>query len=364
MTTIKDLARRAGVSVATVSAVINRNKFVSPELIQRVEQAIDEVGYSPNLVARSLKSGRTKTLGVLLPNIRDVYWAEIVASIEDVARSEGYSILLFDTAEDPETERDSLRILKAMKVDGLIVVPTGEHALPLLASFVSSGVAVVLLARKLQGLDVDSVSSDNESAGYLGTRHLVELGHRRIAILAYPVHASPGVDRVLGYQRALSEAGIPVDPALIRHGRPPLQESGFAETQELLQLPEGRPEAILVCNHLMTVGMLDCLKQNGLRAPEDVAFVGFDDYPWTPFMNPPITVVQQLRHDIGVIAAHRLTARVKREIEGPGEAITIPTNLILRESCGRLLKTAAIDGGTEMGNRSPPLTSSPSPNLV
>lgn len=343
MTTTRDVASLAGVSVATVSAVINGNKFVSPDLVCRVEKAIAALGYRPNLVARSLKSGRTRTLGVLIPNIRDPYWAEIVASIEDVARAEGYRIFLCDTEENPDTEEKSLRILAEMKVDGIAIVPTGNQSEQRVAPLLEAGIGVVAVARKLQGLDLDSVVSDNEMAGYLGTHHLLSLGYRRVGILAFPTYASAGRDRLSGYQRALAEAGIPVDPLLIQHGGAPLEERGYRAAEQLLKTPGVRPDAVVVCNHLMMLGLLKCLREQGVRVPEDVGLVGFDEYPWTPFMEPPLTVVQQLRSETGIATAKRLIARVRGEFRGPGEEISMPISLIVRKSCGSLLTTPAGD---------------------
>jgi len=340
VTTTRDVARRAGVSVGTVSAVLNRNKFVSDELGLRVQQAIEELGYRPNLVARSLKSGRTRAIGIIIPNIRDPYWAEIVAGIEGVARSEGYSILLFDTEEDPEQEERSLQIVSQMKADGVVLVPTGdpEESGRRVASLLLDGVSAVLLSRQLPGVDLDAILGDNEQASYLATRHLLHLGYQRVAILVYPASTSSGEAKLRGYQRAHTEAGCTIDPQLIRFGGRPLEGSGRREMECFLTLPGGKPDAILACTHLLVMGILQCVKDHGLRIPEDLGLVGFDDYPWSPHMQPPLTVVRQPRDQMGVMAARRLLQRIRGEILGPGEQLRMPTDLIVRESCGCLLR--------------------------
>lgn len=334
MPTARDVAERAGVSVATVSAVINKNKYVSPELADRVERVIAELGYRPNLVARSLKSGRTKTLGVMIPNICDPYWAEVVATIEAVTRQEGYRLLLFDTKEDPAIEREGLRLLTENRADGAIIVPHAPESEPRVARLLERGAAVVLLARRLPGLDADAVVTDNERAGYLGTRHLLGLGHRRIGILPFPTHASAGAERLQGYARALGEAGRSVEPELVAESRQASEEAGYRATERLLGLPGGRPDALIASNHLLLVGLLKALRAQGLRVPAEVGVVGFDEYPWTPLMDPPLTVVHQPRVRIGETAARRLIQRVRGEIKGPGDLLLIEPSLIVRESCG------------------------------
>jgi len=334
MATTRDVAKHAGVSVATVSAVVNKSKYVSPGLVERVERAIVELGYRPNLVARSLKSGRTKTLGIMIPNIRDPYWAEVVSTIEEVTRREGYRLLLFDTKEDPAIEDESLRLLMENRADGAIVVPHSPESEARVARLLERGAAVVLLARRLPGLDIDAVVTDNDMAGYLGAHHLLGLGYRRIGFLAFPTHASAGQDRLRGYRRALQEAGLPAEPALIAESREASAECGFRMAEQLLSLSPNRPDALMVSNHLLLVGLLRALRAHALRVPEDVGVVGFDEYPWTPFMDPPLTVVHQPRPQIGETVAHRLIQRVRGEIKGTGELLVIQPTLIVRESCG------------------------------
>ncbi|MHB0871600.1 MAG: LacI family DNA-binding transcriptional regulator [Chloroflexota bacterium] len=342
MTTTKDVARRAGVSVATVSAVINGNKFVSDELAQRVKAAIAELGYRPNLLARGLKSGRSRTIGVIIPNIRDPYWSEIVAAVEGAARADGYSILLCDSQENPSVERRSLDLLAESKVDGIIVVPTGVENEPRIASLVDEGISVVLVSRRLPTLDLDAVITDYEMAGYLAAHHLIETGYRRVAIIVYPPFASSGADKLRGYQRAMTEAASPLDPTLIRESQFPPEESGFREMEKLLQHPEGRPDAVVACTHLLVMGILRSLRDHHLAVPDDLGLVAFDDYPWTPYMRPALTVVQQQRSQMGVVAARRLIARISGDLREPGRTISVSSELIVRESCGACRK----DSGT------------------
>jgi LacI family transcriptional regulator len=341
MPTTRDVAHHAGVSVATVSAVINKSKYVSRELIGRVEAAIAELGYRPNLVARSLKSGRTRTLGIMIPNICDPYWAEVVATIEEITRQEGYRLLLFDTKEDPTVEEESLRLLAENQAEGAIIVPHSPESGPRVAHLLEQGAAVVLLARRLPVLDVDAVVTDNVLAGYLGARHLLGLGYRRIGFLPFPSHASAGEDRRRGYVRALEEAGRTVEDELLPQSYEASEETGFRTTERLLELPAGRPDALMASNHLLAVGMLKALRTHGLTVPEDVGVVGFDEYPWTPLMDPPLTVVHQPRPLVGTTAARRLIQRVRGEQRGPGEILDIAPSLIVRESCGATMRSGS-----------------------
>jgi LacI family transcriptional regulator len=349
MSTTRDVAKQAGVSVATVSAVINKSKYVSPELADRVRQAITTLGYRPNLVARSLKSGRTKTLGIMIPNICDPYWAEVVSTIEEVTRREGYRLLLFDTKEDPAIEEESLHLLAENQADGAIVVPHSPESEARVARLLERGTAVVLLARRLPGLDVDAVVTDNELAGYLGARHLLSLGYRRIGFLAFPTHASAGQDRLRGYRRALAEAGLDGSPDPVVESTQASEASGYDATERLLTLPVGRPDAFMASNHLLIVGMLKALRHHGLRIPQAAGVVGFDEYPWTPLMDPPLTVVHQPRPLIGETVARRLVGRVRGEVAGAGETLAIKPALIVRESCGSALRSRAAVGREAAG---------------
>lgn len=334
MATTRDVAQKAGVSVATVSAVINKSKFVSAALIERVERAIADLGYRPNLVARSLKSGRTKTLGILIPNIRDPYWADVVSTIEEVTRSEGYRLLLFDTKEDPAVEEESLRLLAENQADGAIVVPHSPESEARVARLLERGTAVVLLARRLPSLDVDSVVNDNERASYLGARHLLGLGYRRIGLLLFPSRTSVGEGRLQGFTRALREAGQAPSPELIEASHEASEAIGFHATERLLAAPGGRPDALMACNHLLALGVLSALRAHRLRVPADAGVVGFDEHPWTLLMDPPLTVVHQPRDRIGETVARRLIRRVRGEATGPGQTIVIEPSLIVRASCG------------------------------
>jgi LacI family transcriptional regulator len=332
--TTRDVARRAGVSVATVSAVINKSKYVSPGLADRVERAIVELGYRPNQVARSLKSGQTHTLGIMIPNICDPYWAEVVATIEEVTRQEGYRLLLFDTKEDPVIEEESLRLLAENRADGAIVVPHSSESEERVARLLERGTAVVLLARRLPNLDVDSVVNGSERGGYLGARHLAGLGYRRIGLLLFPSQTTVGEGRLKGHRLALREAGLSWSPELVAESQEASVEIGMRLTERLLALPTGRPDALIANNHLLLIGLLRAVRGSGLRVPDEMGVVGFDEYPWTPLMDPPLTVVHQPRPQIGEAAARRLIQRVRGEVKGPGETLLIEPTLIVRRSCG------------------------------
>ena len=253
MTTIREVAKQAGVSYATVSHVINETRFVSEPTRARVLAAMAALNYQPNTLARSLRKGETNTLGLVLPDSANPFFAEIGRSVEDTAYRLGYSVILCNTERDTAREEHYVDVLSKKQVDGMIFVAAGDRV-DSLNFLLGRDVPVILVDRDLPNIEVDAVLTDNQLGGYLATRHLIELGHRQIACIIGPSSITPGADRITGYCNALEEAGISCDKSLILSGdyHP---NSGYELTCELLRLSTP-PTAIFALNDLMAMGAL------------------------------------------------------------------------------------------------------------
>lgn len=337
MATIKDVARLAGVSPSTVSRVIRKSGYVSPQTRNTVLDAIEQLGYHPNAVARSMTQQRTHTLGVVISDIANPFFPSVVRGLDDVAHSNGYQLIVCNSDEDPTKEREAVQVLLSRQVDGLIVASTGG-ALQDLSRAMRNGIPVVLLDRLLRVPGADAVGIDNAEAAAMAVRHLLELGHRRIGIILGPPHVHTSKSRLAGYLKALKEYGIEPDPELQRHGD--FKEAGgYAETQALLGLKEP-PTALFTTNNLTTTGALLALREAGISIPQEMALVGFDDIPWARVVRPSLTVVEQPTYLLGTTAAQLLFARLRRRETSPlGRVVELQANLVVRESCGAKIPT-------------------------
>ena len=260
MATIREVAESAGVSYATVSHVINNTRLVSQETRERVLAAMDALNYRPNALARSLRQGKTNTLGLVLPDSANPFFAEISRSIEDEAFKKGYSVFLCNTELDIQRELFYVDVLSKKQVDGIIFVAAGDQA-DSLDFLRSRNMPVVLIDRDLPNVEVDAVLSDNQLGGFLATRHLLSLGHTRIACIAGPSSITPSAERIIGYRRALEEVGLSYDESLILRGDYHAQ-SGMEITHSILQM-EPRPTAIFALNDLMALGALRAAAEAG-----------------------------------------------------------------------------------------------------
>lgn len=336
MTTISDVARLAGVSPVTVSRVINGAGSVRPETRTRVQQAIEELHYLPNVAARSLRSKRTKTLALLVPDITNSFWTTVARGVEDEAQNGGYSVLLCNTDEDAAKQQRYQDVVISQRVDGVILTPYDSDPQNL-SRLRDRKIPIVAIDRRIEGWEVDSVAGDSITGACALVNHLISLDHRRIAIISGPMNTSTAQDRVTGYRQALEEAGIPVDPVLIRFGEF-RSLSGEELTYQLLDL-EQRPTAIFAANNTIAMGVIKAVDRRGLHIPQDIALVCFDDIPNLSLVFPFLTVAVQPAYEIGVRAAQLLMSR----LEGPGTSnlpprhIVLPTRLIIRHSCGSKL---------------------------
>jgi DNA-binding LacI/PurR family transcriptional regulator len=330
MATIKDVARQAGVSVTTVSRVLNNHPYVGDDLRQRVLQAIDELGYKPNRVAQRLRATNSQLVGVIFSDIANPFYIEALRGIEQVLSRHSLSVLIGNADSDHEREEGFIRLMQMEEVAGLIIAPTREDA-PVLAQACHDGLAVVVIDRRMTDCDVDSVLADNFKGSLMAVRHLIQLGHKRIGVVSGPLHLTSGRERYAGYLQAMSDADLPVESNLTRFGNY-RQNSGYRLTHELLELPNP-PSALFIGNNEMTIGALNAIHESGWVIPDDIAVIGCDDLSWAVSLNPPLTTVAQPTFDIGVRAADMLLARMA-EPDRPPRTVVLETQLLVRESCG------------------------------
>lgn len=301
VTTIRDVASLAGVSIATVSRVMNGEAPVSDDLARRVLAAVDRLDYRPSAVARSLKTAETEMIGMVIPDIMNPFFPELIRGVEDGARAEGYVTLLGTSGGDSERERDYLAHLGRWRVGGVIYVP-GRHSPPdaSLLAYLARQSRLVNMDRRLDGFDGDVVMVDNVRGASIAGRHLIELGHRRIAVINLALDSSVGAERATGYRTVLHDAGV-YDESIVRYDAYTL-ESGRAHAMELFA-HEPRPTAILAGTDLIAFGVLQAAAAEGLRVPDDLSVVGFDGISLIEVVVPRLTTVAQPTYQMGRLAA-------------------------------------------------------------
>ena len=334
LATITDVAKLAGVSPVTVSRVINDAPLVNLKTRARVEQAIRELGYVPNVAAASLRSKRTRSLALILPDVTNTFWTTVARGVEDTAQSRGYSVFLCNTDEDLAKQARYLEFVASQRVDGVVIAPCGRDA-GNLARLRDRDIPTVIVDRCIDGWETDTVLGDSLSGAYALVKHLIGLGHRRIAIISGPHNTSTAEDRVTGYCIALSEAGIAPDPRLIQRGEY-RTASGEELAYQLLD-EQPRPTAIFAANNAISMGVIDAAAKRGLRIPQDLALVCFDDLPSISHLFPFLTVVVQPVYEMGVNAAQLLLSRLDAAAPLDPRHIILPTCMIVRHSCGARL---------------------------
>jgi LacI family transcriptional regulator, galactose operon repressor len=327
---MKDVAERASVSVTTVSHVLNKTRYVDRKLVRRVEDAFRNLGYQPNALARGLRRRETRMLGMVVPDNRNLYFAELARSVEDACFERGYNVILCNSDEDPAKESAYLSLLAEKRVDGIVFVASSTDRSGVQA-LLQHKIPVVALDRELKGVTCDSIIVDNRDGGRQATMHLIGGNHRRIGCISGPKNLTSAKERLQGYRDALAEAGLRVEPALIQMGDFHI-EGGYTAVQALLDLPT-RVTAIFAANDLMAIGAIRGIAARGLRVPEDVAVVGFDDIALAMYSEPPLTTVRQPIREIGKLATELIMGRVNGERKEP-QSRRLKTSLIVRESCG------------------------------
>lgn len=333
--TIHDVAAHAGVSRATVSRVLNNNPAVAAALRDRVLDAVQALGYQPNRAARHLRAQTSSVIGLIISDIQNPYFLSIIQAAEDVAYAHQMSLILCNSGEDPAKEQMYLRVMATERVAGLVMVPSLTRGTQSLARLKEMSIPVVLLDRLMADVEMDAVKVDNERGAYEAVRHLIGLGYRRIAIITGILDLTTGRERYAGYQAALTAAGLPQTPALVKFGNFKA-DSGYHLTRELL-LSQPPPDALFISNNMMTLGALRALRELHVRVPQQIALVGFDDMPWSGDLYSPLTAVSQPTYDLGAEAVNLLLRRLA-EPGSPFRTVMLQTRLIVRESCGAASK--------------------------
>jgi LacI family transcriptional regulator len=339
--TMRDVARLASVSVATVSAVVNGKKGVRPVLVTRVQNAMKALDYHPDQIARSLKVRRTTTIGVVIPDFASGFFMEVVRGVEDTARRAGYSVLLCNSNDDIAQEQRHLGVLFSRRVDGILLAPTDPYAMAQRHS--RPNMPIVLFDRLPPGYQGPAVVIDNSTASYEATKYLISLGHSRIAFISGRPDLSTGIERADGFRKAMEEAGLPVRGDYFKRGDFKA-DSGYRCGLELLRLDE-RPTAIFSSNSQMTVGLLKAMQERSVSFPDDVSILGFDDLvlseglSFGALLKPELTVIAQPAYQIGCQAAAMLLNLLTSSEEAIAEAsrtVRLKAELYVRESAAPL----------------------------
>jgi LacI family transcriptional regulator, galactose operon repressor len=332
MATLKEVAKRAEVSVGTVSNVINGTARVSGRVRERVLAAIKELEYQPNHIARSLKRKTTNMIGMIVSDITNPFFSQVVRGAEDAALMRNYLLLTFNTDDHVEREKQVLSVLRSRRVDGvlLVVAPSSERPAHILDT-INSGLPVVCLDRLPPEIKVDSVTVDNVVATQECIRHLISQGHSEIGIITGSLFLETARQRLQGYKKALEDAGIQIEQNLIYEGNF-REETGYQLTRRILARAD-RPSALFISNSLMSIGALRAFEELGLRCPEDIALASFDDLPFTDVFRPHLTAVSQPAFSIGYAGAELLVQRIESKANSDTPiAIRLPTQLKIRES--------------------------------
>ncbi len=328
---IRSVARLAGVSISTVSRYIN-SKVVSADAEQKIKAAIAELGYRPNRIAQSLKLRRTNTIGIVIPDITNNFFPDVVKGAEDAAIAANFHVVLANTGEDPVSEWDRLLTLQTLRCDGclLILAPDGPGEPERRKRLVELSLPLVYVDRAPL-FPADAVITDNLRITMDAVKYLTGLGHKRIAILESTLEVTAHRDRGEGFRRALKEAGLSLAPECVAQVRPTVAE-GHAGTTRLLALAD-RPTAIFATANRLTVGALAAIHDRGLRCPADVSILGYDDYEWEEAFRPRLTTVVQPAYQMGKRGAELLIARLLNQKSGPPEQVVVESRLQLRDSC-------------------------------
>ncbi len=329
MVKIKDVAEFAGVSTATVSRALADKPNVRPEAKQRVMEAVRELGYRPNRVARSLRSSRSNLIGLIVSDIENPFFQQVSRAVEDAALIHGYSVVLCNADENPEKEMRYLQLLCDENAAGVILSPT-RKATEDSSAISGLNLPMVIIDRHIRGGEFDCVLTDNVQSAHLVISHLIARGRRRIAAVL-GIGSTTGRERQEGYIKALNDHGLQPSPELIKFANPK-EEDGFAATLKLLRLEE-RPDAIFTSNSLLAAGVLQALKANRIPIPAAIAFASFDETRWAPLVDPPVTVIAQPTYEIGTTAAELLVKRIQDPSRSTREVV-LTTKLIVRQSCG------------------------------
>lgn len=328
MPTIADVATAAGVSKATVSRVLNGTTEVDPQLAERVRAAVTQLRYRPSRIARSLRTQRSTVWALIISDIRNPFFTELIRGVEDVAYANGYSLVLCNSDENVEKELEYLQLAVAERMAGVVLAPASLTDTDF-STLTEHDIPVVTVDRRLRGAQVDRVLIDNAGGAELAVTHLATAGYSRIGFVSGPTAVSTGAERLAGYRAGLRANKLRFRSELVRYGDFHA-DSGRAAMAELLAVPRGI-DAVFVANNLMTLGALDAIADAGLDIPGDIAVVGFDDMPWAPLLRPPLTTVAQPIYVLGTETGRLLLSRINGHT-GPSRQVVLSPSLRIRAS--------------------------------
>jgi DNA-binding LacI/PurR family transcriptional regulator len=334
--TIVDVAKKAGVSKTTVSRILNGNyDNATEETIERVLKVIDEFDYRPNSLARGLKQVKTKVIGIILSNLLNPFWVRVLEGVEETCRSKGYSLMICNSNDDPAIEEEHIRSFRLRQVDGIIINPTAQNN-SLFQNLIVNHYPLVTINRKIMGISIDSVVMNNVRGAQIAVKHLIEQGKKNIAFLVYPVHGvTPRLERFEGYKQALNDHGMEIRESMIHVVEE--KKGAVKEVIKELMSEDERPDAIFSTNNMMSLEVLEGIKELGLRIPQDIALIGYDETVWSKHLNPPLTTVNQPAFEMGRIATERVIQIVESKESLEPQLTVLEPDLIIRESsCGDL----------------------------
>lgn len=329
--TLKQVAERAGVHVTTASRALNpdTSSLVNAATVRKVQAAARELRYRPNAIARGLKTARSMSVGVLLPDLTNPLFPPIVRGIEDILASSGYTTLIANTDNDPDRQTTLFDSLRARQVDGFIVA-TAHREDPLITEAHRQGIPIVLVNRRVEGSDIPSVTGDDHDGISLAVQHLVDLGHTQIAHIAGPQDTTTGRTRLRAYRQALEDANLPTDPTLTVAAHGFTEIEGARATRTLLTTTPS-PTAILAANDMIALGCLDVFAEQHIACPHDISLIGFNDMPFIDRLTPALSSIRVPHYEIGAEAARMLLDRLTNP-DLPTKSITLQVSLIIRAS--------------------------------
>jgi LacI family transcriptional regulator len=339
--TIKDVAKHAGLAVSTVSRALNHSGYVGADAQRRIEEAVAALDYQPNWLARGLKGKPVRSIGLIIPDIFNVYYTAVAHAVTQTLRAHNYELILCVNDENKEIDLNYLHMLWEKRVDGIIYThPANGHNSPFVRELVKRGLPMVELNRQREKDILDAVLADNFQGAYQMTEYVINRGHRRIGLVLGETELTTGKNRLDGYQRALFDAGIPFDPALVRLGSF-TREHGEQGTTELLQLANP-PTVIFAGSNRILMGALVVIQRQGWRIPDDISVVTFDEAEWLSVWQPPITAVDIATNDMARLAVDLLQRRIAApEAEHKPITYRLSTSLIERASCKTLVGAKA-----------------------
>ncbi|SKC42593.1 LacI family DNA-binding transcriptional regulator [Maledivibacter halophilus] len=332
MANIREVAKMAGVSVATVSRVLNHPEAVSDKTRKKVLDTIEEMKYTPNGIARSLALNKTSTIALLIPNILNPIYSRLAMGIEEVAHQKGYNTFLCNTEEDKEKEREYIEILLEKRVDGFILISSlldkGD-----IDNFRKENIPFVIIGSDLKDLDANIVYTDYLKGAYMATQHLIEIGYKRIAHISGPFKKRDSIQKIEGFKKAMIENNLSIFEGYVIEGNNEI-EGGYLGAKRLIKM-KYLPEALFVANDLMAIGAMDAIKDTGLSIPKNIAVVGFDDIRMASLVEPKLTTISQPVYKMGLIGARLLIENIEDSKEDDfKQKIFLQPKLKVRKSCG------------------------------